>query len=198
MSLTISLTPAQVEERLAKLRIPGKFTEEENSLYSTTPVIVSPYSLFGFPTPLDNSSLTLSKIKEIVGADPTHPPSFFEHPWYADEAFMQLRCPPGWHFICQDVVAESVGQPFNYWSRLKSDGMELPYTIEVVLMLFLHFAGSKEQLLLRKHTWCADAAGMGGNVTAGAFGRNGLFLSVHPQAFASRGLGICGKVRMLE
>jgi hypothetical protein len=65
--------------------------------------------------------------------------------------------------------------------------------IEVVLMLFLHYEATKEQLLLRKHTWCADRASLGRQVTVGAFGRNGVFISGHPAGFASRGLGICAK-----
>jgi len=196
MSLTISLTPEQVEERLQKLRIPSRFTTEEKSLYSTTPVIAAPYPVFGFPTPVDNSSLVLARIKDIVGTNPKQPPSFFDHPWYASEQFMEKACPVGWHFICSDVIPESIGQPLNYLSRLAQFGMEAPSAIEVVLMLFLHYADSGEQLLMRKHTWCADEAGIDSHVTAGAFGRNGLFLSVHPPGFASRGLGICGKIKI--
>jgi len=195
MSLMISLSPDQVEERLEKLHIPGRFTPEEKALYSTTPVVMPERSMFGFPTPSENASLSLSKIKAIVGTDPRRPPSFFDHPWYASEPFMQFPCPPGWHSICPEVLPETIGRPLNYKSHLAASGMELPFAIEVVLMLFLHFVGSGEQLLLRKHTWCGDPAGIGGHVTAGAFGRNGLFLSVHPDGFASRGLGICGKVR---
>jgi hypothetical protein len=195
MSLTISLTPAQVEERFEKLRIPGRFTLQEKQSYSTAPAVSSNYPLFGFPIPSENSDLTLSKIKELVGIDPKHQPAFFDHPWYAGQPFMEVPCPPGWHFISSDVLPETIGQPLNYASRFKSGGLELPLAIEVVLMLFLHYADSGEQLLFRKHTWCADSAGIG-NVTAGAFGRNGLFLSVHPEGFASRGLGICGKIRV--
>ncbi|HSU89065.1 MAG TPA: hypothetical protein VLL56_09530, partial [Terriglobia bacterium] len=72
--------------------------------------------------------------------------------------------------------------------------LELPAAIEVALMLFLHFAGTGEQLLQRKHTWCKDPASLGRFVTVGAFGRNGLFLSAHPGMYASRGLGICAKL----
>jgi hypothetical protein len=195
MSLTISLTPQQVEERLELLHIPVRFSLEEKQRYSTTPVIASPYPLFGFPTPTDNLALTLFKIKEAVGSDPTHPPSIFDHPWYANEPFMEVPCPPGWHFLCLDVIPESVGQPLNYSSRLPA-GLALPLAVEVAMMIFMHFAGTGEHLLLRKHTWCSDSAGVGGHATAGAFGRNGLFLSVHPEGFASRGLGICGTVRV--
>jgi hypothetical protein len=56
-------------------------------------------------------------------------------------------------------------------------------------MLFLHFLATGEQLLTRKHTWCRDEASLGRRVTVGAFGRNGLFLSAHPPAYSSRGLG---------
>jgi hypothetical protein len=63
-------------------------------------------------------------------------------------------------------------------------------------MLFLHYAGTGEQLLFKKHSWCSDLASMGRRVTVGAFGRNGLFISGHPQNFASRGLGICAKVEI--
>jgi len=194
MSLTISLTVEQVEQRFRGLGIPSRFTPEEHLKYSTTPVVASGKMVFGFPTPIDNSALTLSNLKTIVGADPSHQPAFFDHPWYTDEPFMVNPCPPGWHFLLMDVHPESVSQPLDYIRHLKSEGMELPTAIEIVLMLFLHYEGTKEQLLLRKHTWCSDRASLGRQVTVGAFGRNGLFLSAHPSGFASRGLGICGKI----
>jgi hypothetical protein len=71
--------------------------------------------------------------------------------------------------------------------------LELPRAIEVVLMLFLHYAGTGEQLLLKKHTWTSDEASLNRYVTVGAFGRNGVFISGHPADFSSRGLGICAK-----
>ena len=194
MSLTISLTVDQVEQRFLSLGILARFSPDERLKFSTTPVVKNESLVFGFPTPLDNSGLTLSNLKAIVGTNPTHQPAFFEHPWYADEAFMESPCTPGWHFVLMDVHPESIGQPINYVDRLKAKGMELPSAIEVVLMLFLHYEASKEQLLLRKHTWCSDTATLGRQVTVGAFGRNGLFVSSHPSGFASRGLGICGKI----
>ena len=194
MSLTISLTSEQVEQRFINLGIPSRFTPDERLRFSTTPVVNSPYKLFGFPTPADNQALTLSSIKTIVGTDPAKQPAFFEHPWYADEPFTASPCTPGWHFLLMDVDPESINQPIDYVRRLKSEGMELPAAIEIVLMLFLHYDATKEQLLLRKHTWCSDTASLGRHVTVGAFGRNGLFVSGHPMGFASRGLGICGKI----
>ncbi len=194
MSLTISLTADQVEQRFLGLGIPSRFTPDERLKFSTTPVVMNERTVFGFPTPADNSALTLSNLKTIVGTDPTHQPAFFDHPWYADEPFMASPCTPGWHFLLMDVCPESISQPIDYVRRLRSGGMELPSAIEVVLMLFLHYEATKEQLLLRKHTWCSDMASLGRHVTVGAFGRNGLFVSGHPTGFASRGLGICGKI----
>ena len=72
--------------------------------------------------------------------------------------------------------------------------MQLPSAIEIVLMVFLHYVGTREQLLQKKHTWCKDQASLDRFVTVGAFGRNGLFLSAHPGDYASRGLGICAKL----
>jgi hypothetical protein len=194
MSLTISLTVDQVEQRFRGLGIPSRFTPDERLKYSTTPVVENEHMLFGFPTPADNSTLTLSNLKTIVGTDPSRQPAFFDHPWYANEPFMASLCTPGWHFLLTDVYPGSISQPIDYVRRLKSEGMELPSAIEIALMLFLHYEGTKEQLLLRKHTWCSDSASLGRNVTVGAFGRNGLFVSGHPMGFASRGLGICGKI----
>jgi len=194
MSLSISLTTEQVEQHLGRLGVPSRFTPEEHLSYSTTPVVTSPHPFFQFPTPNSNSALTLSNIRTIVGTDPAHQPSFFDHPWYADEGFMQSPCPVGWHSIAMDVLPESVNQPIDYNRRLLSDGLTLPMAIEVVLMLFLHYERTKQQLLLRKHTWCSDRASLGRHVTVGAFGRNGVFISGHPDGFASRGLGICGKL----
>jgi len=194
MSLTISLTPEQVEQRFQRLNLPARFTSAEKLKFETTPVVTSEKLVFGFPTPADNSSLTLSNLKRILGSDPSHQPAFFDHPWFADESFMSSACMPGWHFIHMDVLPESISQPTDYVRRLEARGMELPAAIEVVLMLFLHFEATREQLLLRKHTWCSDMASLERHVTVGAFGRNGVFISGHPMGFASRGLGICAKI----
>jgi len=194
MSLTISLTPEQVEQRLTKLGIPCRFTSEERNRYNTIPVVNRDGHL-RFPTPADNTALTLRNIKSIVGTDPSRQPCFFDHPWYLDEQFMAVSCPSGWHNIGMDVIPGSINQPFNYADRLSMEHAELPTAIEVVLMLFLHYVGSGEQLMLRKHTWCLDVASLGRHVTVGAFGRNGVFISSHPPGFASRGLGICPIVR---
>ena len=194
MSLRISLTPEQVEQRFLKLGIPYHFSAEERASLSTTPIVNADGDVFAFPTPRDNAALTLLGIRDIVGSDPGHQPAIFDHPWYTDEAFMKTSCAPGWHFLSMDVLPDSVGQSINYKDRLVSRGLELPSAIEVTLMLFLHYAETNEQLLLRKHTWCSDTASLGRHVTVGAFGRNGLFVSGHPMGFASRGLGICAKV----
>jgi len=107
---------------------------------------------------------------------------------------MHTPCPPGWHFIHMDILQESVNQPINYLSRIIPLGWTLPSAIEVVLMLFLRYLTSAEQLLTRKHTWCSDPASLGRFVTVGAFGKNGVFISAHPTGYVSRGLGICPKV----
>jgi hypothetical protein len=131
----------------------------------------------------------------MQGTNPSKPPSFFDHPWYLEEPFAQINCPAGWHILHSTVLPESISQPIHYASSLSSQGLELPSAIEVVLMLFLHYAGSGEQLLQKKHTWCRDQASMNRSVTVGAFGRNGLFISGHPPEFASRGLGICARIK---
>jgi hypothetical protein len=195
MSLTISLTPAQVEQRLAKVGIDCRFTEAEHLAFATTPVVSSTERLFGFPTPLENSSLTLTKIKSRVGVDPRHQPSFFEHPWYENEEFMATPCPAGWHFLTMEPIPGSIYQRMDYLRSFGSADVVLPLAVEVVLMLFLHYVESHEQLLLKKHTWCSDTASLDRHVTVGAFGRNGVFVSGHPASFASQGLGICGRIR---
>jgi len=46
---------------------------------------------------------------------------------------------------------------------------------EVALMLFLHYAGTRQQLLQKKHTWCSDRASMNRCVTVGALcGRHSM------------------------
>jgi hypothetical protein len=195
MSLTISLTPAQVEQRLATLGIPCQFTDAEQVTLATTPVVSRAERVFGFPTPAAGSALTLSNIKNKVGVDPRHQPSFFEHPWYENESFMSTPCPSGWHFLTMEPISGSILQPVDYIRSLEGSEVELPLAVEVVLMLFLHYVESREQLLLKKHTWCADTASLGRHVTVGAFGRNGVFVSGHPSNFASQGLGICGRIR---
>jgi hypothetical protein len=194
MSLTICLSPQEVERRLAKMAIHGAFSERERIFLATTPIVEGGERLFGFPTPAANSGLTLASIMTCVGTDPQHQPSFFDHPWYQSEAFMNEPCPAGWHFLHMDVLPDSVGQPIDYARSFSGRGLSLPAAIEVVLMLFLHYVDSGEQLLAKKHTWCAERASLDRRVTVGAFGRNGVFLSSHPENFASRGLGICPRI----
>ena len=194
MSLTICLTAEQVEQHLGALGIVCRFTPEERATFSTTPVVSRPERVFAFPTPAGNESLTISNIKTCVGGDPRHQPCIFDHPWYENEEFVQTRCPGGWHVLTMDVLPESIQQPVHYLRSSTVTGLELPLAVEVVLMLFLHFVGSGEQLLLKRHTWCGDTASLGRHVTVGAFGRNGVFLSGHPENFASQGLGVCGKL----
>ena len=108
---------------------------------------------------------------------------------------MTTPCPPGWHFLTMEPISGSILQPIDYVRSLKAWEVELPLAVEVVLMLFLHYVESREQLLLKKHTWCSDTASLDRHVTIGAFGRNGVFVSGHPPNFASQGLGICGRIR---
>ena len=190
----ISLSPNEVGRRFARLGIPNLFTDEEKQELATTQVVQIPEGVLAFPTPRDNSGLNILKLRGILGTNPSKQPSFFDHPWYLEETFATVECQPGWHLLHMNVLPDSISQPLNYFSSLAGRGLELPAAIEVVLMVFLHFAGTGEQLLQKKHTWCKDEASLNRFVTVGAFGRNGLFISGHPGAFASRGLGICGKV----
>jgi len=199
MSLTISLTADQVVQRLEGLGLHCRFSETERQSYATIPVVETDLSVFGFPTPAENTNLTLRKIREAVGIDPRHQPAVFDHPWYQSEAFMDAPCPPGWHVLAMEPIPGSILQPGTYLRSLETrkSMLELPRATEVVLMLFLHFAASAEQLLFKKHTWCSDLASFDRQVTVGAFGRNGVFLSSHPTGFASKGLGICARLPVI-
>jgi len=194
MSLTISLSPTQVEERLGSIGIRCQFSSREKAQFATTPVVSRPERILAFPTPQENTSLSLRNIKRCVGSDPSHQPCVFEHPWYENEEFFSSPCPPGWHFLMMDVMEGSIQHSVDYLRSSGLTGLALPQGVEVVLMLFLHYLGTREQLLLKKHSWCSDKASMARHVTVGAFGRNGVFLSGHPANFASQGLGICAKV----
>ena len=190
----ISLTPNEVERRFVLMGIPNWFSDEEKQELVTTQVVPVPDGVMAFPTPRDNRGLNILKLRGILGTDPSKQPSFFDHPWYLEEDFATVDCQAGWHLLHMNVLPDSISQPVNYFSSLPGRGLELPAAIEVVLMVFLHFVGTGEQLLQKKHTWCTDDAGLNRFVTVGAFGRNGLFISGHPGGYASRGLGICGKI----
>jgi hypothetical protein len=190
----ISWSPDEVERRFALLGIPNRFMPQEK-VFLTTNIVQVHEDVIAFPTPRDAEGLNILNLRRMRGTNPSKPPSFFDHPWYLEEPFAQINCPAGWHILHSTVLPESLSQPIHYASSLSSQGLELPSAIEVVLMLFLHYAGSGEQLLQKKHTWCRDQASMNRSVTVGAFGRNGLFISGHPPEFASRGLGICARIK---
>ena len=190
----ISLFPDDVERLFVALGIPNRFTAEEKSQLSTTNIVAAEDNIIGFPTPAANAGLNLLKLRQLLGTDTSRQPSFFEHPWYLDEAFAREDCQSGWHYVFTTVLPDSISQPFDYANSLSPRGFELPSAVEITLMVFLHYAGSRQQLLQKKHTWCKDQASMNRCVTVGAFGRNGLFVSGHPPEFRSRGLGICPKI----
>jgi hypothetical protein len=189
----ISLSPTEVERRFGLMGIPNRFTESEKAEFDATTIGVPDGSIC-FPTPQAKSGLNILNLNKILGTGPSRQPSFFDHPWYLEEPFGREDCAPGWHFLQVDVLPDSISQPIHYISSLRNQGLALPSAIEIVLMVFLHFVGTGEQLLQKKHTWCRDEASLNRFVTVGAFGRNGLFLSAHPGAYSSRGLGICAKV----
>jgi hypothetical protein len=191
----ISLMPDEVERRFHSLGIPHRFSDEEKRRLTTTNIVREAPDLIAFPVPNDNAGLNILNLRRLLGTNPSKQPSFFDHPWYLDESFAKQDCDPGWHLIYTNVVTESISRPVNYADSLKASGLELPSAVEVALMVFLQYAGTGEQLLHKKHTWCKDRASLNRWVTVGAFGRNGLFISGHPAEFASRGLGICPTVR---
>jgi len=192
----ISLSPDEVERRLQVLGIRNRFTPQEKLVLATTDLVLPEENLFAFPTPRDRIGLNLLNLRGLLGTDPKHQPAFFDHPWYLEEAFATVDCEPGWHVLESVVLPDSISQPFHYASSLGERNLGLPSAIEVTLMLFLHFAETREHLLHKKHTWCRDRASMNRFVTVGAFGRNGLFVSGHAADFASRGLGICPKYKL--
>jgi hypothetical protein len=189
----ISLTADEVERCFEVLGIPNRFTAREKTTLATT-TVVDLADFIAFPVPEDNAGLNILNLRKLLGTNPAKQPAFFDHPWYLDEAFGTENISPGWHCLSASPLPDSISQPINYADRLRTRGFELAAAIEVTLMLFLHYAGTGQQLLQKKHTWCRDEASMNRRVTIGAFGRNGLFVSGHPPDFASRGLGICPKL----
>jgi hypothetical protein len=191
----ISLTPDEVERRFSSLGIPNRFSEDEKRLLATTTIVHDERDILAFPIPRLNVGLNILNLRRLLGTNPSKQPSFFDHPWYLQEAFAEQDCKPGWHFIYMNVLPDSISRPLNYGGSLEARNLELPAAVEVTLMVFLQYVGTGEQLLNKKHTWCRDRASMDRWVTVGAFGRNGLFISGHPADFASRGLGICPTIR---
>jgi len=189
----ICLSPNEVERRFAVLGIPNRFSSHEKQLPQPTGLVKHPSRAFVFPTPQDCMGLNILKLREFVGTNPSKQPSFFDHPWYLAETFGTRNCTPGWHALTMAVLPDSISKSRNYFSSAI-----FPSAIEVVLMLFLHYVGTGEQLLLKKHTWTRDEASLGRYVTIGAFGRNGLFVSGHPGDYASRGLGVCARLNEQE
>lgn len=190
------ITADEVEQIFDQWGLHLKFDAEERaSLPHTTAVVVDSTRVLAFPTPVSNVGLNILNLRRLLGVNPSKPPSFFDHPWYLQEPFGERNCTPGWHLLHMEVLPATIQQSYNYYHSLSAQNCTLPTAIEATLMIFLHFERTGERLLINKHTWCSDEASMGRLVTVGAFGRNGLFVSGHPPVFASRGLGICAKIR---
>ncbi len=198
LSHMICLPADEVERRFGLLGIPNRFSEAEKEELKTTPIVEAGERVLAFPVPQARSGLNILMLRKILGTNPSKQPSFFDHPWYLTESFGREDCTPGRHFLWMDVLPDSLSQPIDYASSFHARDLELPSATEVVLMLFLHYAGCGEQLLQRKHTWCRDRTSDGRFVTVGAFGRNGVFVSAHPGTYSSRGLGMCPKLSRYE
>ena len=187
------LSPLEVQKSFDLLRIPSRFTKTEIERLNTDDVLVQE-GFLTFPTPEDNSALSILNLRRALGTDPSREPVFYDHPWYLEDAFGYLRCDPGWHSVRMEVTADSISQPVYYADSIKSFGLFLPSAIEVALMLFLTFNLTGKRLLVNKHSWTKDRAENKRFVTVGAFGKKGLFVSSHEVGYASRGLGICPTV----
>ena len=193
---TIVLSARTVEARFKKLNLPFSFSEDELASLDTINVVDWPGRWLAFPTPLLRDGLNLLNLRRLLGVSPAVQPSFFDHPWYLEETFGSVDCAPGWHTLKMDVDRDSLEKTYDYDCRSAPSGLCFPTAVEVVLMLFLHYAETREQLLLKKHTWCSDEASLDRRVTIGAFGRNGVFVSGHPNSYRSLGLGVCWKVAL--
>jgi hypothetical protein len=192
MTSRMMISPELCTQLLSKVGITSRFDHSEERALKTSDVVAQS-GFCTFPTPRDNSALSVLGLRRMLGVDPSSPPSFHNHPWYLDEAFGETTCAPGWHSIEMDVTADSIGHPVYYAERLRERGLYLPSAVEVLLMLMLQFADSGERLLNRRHTWTHDRTSEGRFVTIGAFGKNGVFVSSHEVGYQSKGLGICGK-----
>jgi hypothetical protein len=183
-------SPPEVQDIFDRLGIPARFTEAEIEGLSSNK-IQTKKGFITFPTPEENRALSILKLREAVGTDPSREPVFFDHPWYLDEPFGNIGCQPGWHSVAMAVTTDSIGQPIYYADSIKGSGQYLPSASEVVLMLFLYFTATGKRLMLNKHTWTRDRTDNKRFVTIGAFGKKGLFVSSHEVGYSSRGLGIC-------
>src|SRR5262245_753985 len=163
------LSATRVQEAFQKLGLPFKFNGIELDEWHSLPTGFPDSPVLCFPTPESNSGLNVLNLRKLVGVDPRHPPSFFDHPWYLEEPFAHTNCVPGWHLIETSVSPESLEQSVDRHRTAHLPNVTLPTAVEVVLMLFLYYAVFGEQLLSRKHTWCADEASLGRFVTVGAF-----------------------------
>src|SRR5262245_32823623 len=114
MSLMISVSCDELLQLFGGVGLTCRFTDQERLALSTTPVVETPQRVFAYPVPADNSALTLSNLKTIFGTNPLRQPSFFEHPWYLEEEFIQTPANPGWHAVLMDVLPESLNQSSNY------------------------------------------------------------------------------------
>jgi hypothetical protein len=103
------LSAARVQDAFLKLGLPFRFSDIELEKYQSAPTGLPDASMLCFPTPESNSGLNLLNLRKLLGVDPAHPPSFFDHPWYLEEAFGHTNCAPGWHVIETSVRPESQG-----------------------------------------------------------------------------------------
>src|SRR5689334_398852 len=110
------LSAVRVQEAFLKLGLPFEFNDLEFEKFGTPPPRLPDASVLCFPTPESNSGLNLLNLRKLLGVDPRHPPSFFDHPWYLEEPFGQTNCPSGWHIIETAVGSESLERSFD-WHR---------------------------------------------------------------------------------
>src|SRR5579862_5909102 len=165
------VSPARIEEIFAKWKLPLTFDETERLTVPTVPntmsVVTHSDRILAFPTPRQNQGLNILNLRALLGVNPENPPSFYDHPWYLEEAFVRRDCQPGWHVLSMELLPGSIYQPYNYYYSLSSHNCTLQSAIETVLMVLVHYEMTGERLLFDKHTWCIDEATLGRFVTVG-------------------------------
>ena len=149
----------------------------------------------------DNTPLTLIKLREHFGCDPSiSQPCFYNQDWYLKEDF--ANCTPSkleWNLLNKNVLEKSRGKAPETFSRIIPKNQILPTSFLCSFAFFSYYLYTKGEVLWETdYLWCADTDHLGDQIYVGRYldttGINKKGFSIHRHLSIKKQYGLAGLI----
>jgi hypothetical protein len=149
----------------------------------------------------DNSPLTILKLREHFGWDPSiSEPCFYNQDWYLKELFVsQSPACPCWNIINKNVLTSTRKKSPELIASLIPDNQEFPSAFLLTYAFFAFYLHASGEILWKcDYLWCSDFDHKGDRIYVGRYidpvGINKNGFSVHRHLSIRECYGFAGKI----